>query len=380
MPVVTVLVDTYNHERFIEEALLSVFAQDFPHSQIEILVVDDGSSDRTPEIVRRFDSRVRLIRKANGGQASAFNVGIPESRGRIIAFLDGDDWWAPTKLSRIVEHFEGNPQIGVVGHGIYQVDSVAGRILKTVPPAADDISFSTGAGAACFREMMCFFGTSRLAIRSEIARAVVPIPESIVIEADEFLAIMSIVRSKAALLCDPLTFYRLHEDNLYQMRGDDRQKRERLYLSISSLAEALSTRLTVLDIGSEQMRWLVLPLQLQAQKLKLALVGGMPWETFQAERSERKVNYASRSFAYRLFEFCSLGLTLILPPRRYYQLRHWYSSSGLRRLRSALGDPVPSSRVSTFEGDTHLAGSDPTRRPNKDQREKLQQTALGPEA
>jgi glycosyltransferase involved in cell wall biosynthesis len=346
-PVVTVLVDTYNHERFIEEALLSVFAQDFPHSQIEILVVDDGSSDRTPEIVRRFDSRVRLIRKANGGQASAFNVGIPESRGRIIAFLDGDDWWAPTKLSRIVEHFEENPQIGVVGHGIYQVDIVSGRILKTVPPAADDISFSTGAGAACFREMMCFFGTSRLAIRSEIARAVVPIPESLVIEADEFLAIMSIVQSKAGLLCDPLTFYRLHEDNLYQMRGDDSKKRERLYLSISALADALSTRLTTAEIGAEQMRWLVRPLQLQAKKLKLALMGGMPWETFQAEKAERRVNYASRTFAYRIFEWCSLGLTLIMPPRRYYQFRSWYGASRLRKIRGVLGEPVPSSRVVT---------------------------------
>ena len=349
IPVVTVLVDTYNHERFIEEALSSVFAQDFPHTEMEVLVVDDGSSDRTPEIVRRFGSRVRLIQKANGGQASAFNVGISESRGRIIAFLDGDDWWDPAKLSRIVNHFEEHSEIGVVGHGIYQVDSVAGRIVKTVPPAADDISFRTGAGAACFRDMMCFFGTSRLAIRSEIARAVLPIPESIVIEADEYLAILSIVRSKAALLCDPLTFYRLHEDNLYQMRGDDSKKRERLYLSIRALADALSTRLTAAEIGAEQMRWLVRPLQLQAKKLKLALMGGMPWETFQAERAERQVNYASRTFAYRIFEWCSLGLTLIMPPRRYYQLRSWYGASRLRKVRGVLGEPVASSRVVTDE-------------------------------
>ena len=98
-PAVTVLIDTYNHERFIEEAIVSVLEQDYPQSDTEVLIVDDGSTDRTPEIVRKFEPRVRLIRKANGGQASAFNAGIPQVRGEITAFLDGDDWWAPNKLS-----------------------------------------------------------------------------------------------------------------------------------------------------------------------------------------------------------------------------------------------------------------------------------------
>jgi len=90
-PLVSVLIDTYNHERFIEEAVNSVLAQDFPASDREILVVDDGSTDRTPEILRRFEPQIRVLRKPNGGQASAFNHGIPECRGEIVAFLDGDD-------------------------------------------------------------------------------------------------------------------------------------------------------------------------------------------------------------------------------------------------------------------------------------------------
>ncbi len=93
----SVLIDTYNHERFIEQAIVSVLEQDFPATDREIVVVDDGSTDRTPEIVRKFEPRVRLLRKENGGQASAFNAGIPECQGEIIAFLDGDDWWAPNK-------------------------------------------------------------------------------------------------------------------------------------------------------------------------------------------------------------------------------------------------------------------------------------------
>ncbi|HZS70819.1 MAG TPA: glycosyltransferase, partial [Candidatus Acidoferrum sp.] len=77
-PFVSVLIDTYNHERFIEQAIASVLDQDFPASEMEVLVVDDGSTDRTPEVLRQFEPRVRVIRKANGGQASAFNAGIPQ--------------------------------------------------------------------------------------------------------------------------------------------------------------------------------------------------------------------------------------------------------------------------------------------------------------
>src|ERR1700683_4600223 len=97
-PLLSVLIDTYNHERFIEQAIVSVLEQDVAEADREIVVVDDGSTNRPPEIVRKFEPRVRLIRKKNGGQASAFNIGIPECRGEIIAFLDGDDWWAPGKL------------------------------------------------------------------------------------------------------------------------------------------------------------------------------------------------------------------------------------------------------------------------------------------
>src|SRR5580698_6864948 len=120
-PFVSILIDTYNHEKFIEQAILSAIEQDFPAAEREIIVVDDGSSDGTPEIVRKFEPRVRLLRKENGGQASAFNAGIPECRGEVVAFLDGDDWWARKKLSRVIPVFAEDPKIGVVGHGTITV-------------------------------------------------------------------------------------------------------------------------------------------------------------------------------------------------------------------------------------------------------------------
>src|SRR6202451_2783321 len=162
-PAVTVLIDTFNHERFIEEAIVSVLEQDFPATEMEILVVDDGSTDRTPELVRKFAPRVRYARKENGGQASAFNFGIPMAQGEIIAFLDGDDWWAKPKVSKVVQTLSSRPDVGVVGHGIYEVDSDTGRTSATLPEESGDIDLHTVAGAAFFRHMMCFFGPSRVA-------------------------------------------------------------------------------------------------------------------------------------------------------------------------------------------------------------------------
>src|SRR5215471_10427424 len=87
-PFVSVLIDTYNHEKFIEQAIVSVLEQDFAAADYEIFVVDDGSTDSTPEIIKKFASRVMYLAKKNGGQGSAFNYGIPKCRGDIAAFLD----------------------------------------------------------------------------------------------------------------------------------------------------------------------------------------------------------------------------------------------------------------------------------------------------
>src|SRR5208282_71273 len=130
-PLITALIDTYNHERFIERAIVSVLEQDVPQDGLEILVVDDGSSDGTPEIVRKFAPRVRLLRKQNGGQASAFNLGVPDARGEYVALLDGDDWWGPTKLGTVLEAFAQHPEIGAIGHGFFHADD-EGRAFERV--------------------------------------------------------------------------------------------------------------------------------------------------------------------------------------------------------------------------------------------------------
>src|SRR5437660_10348686 len=113
--------------------MVSVLQQDFPEAEREIIVVDDGSTDRTPEIVKKFEPRVRLLRKENGGQASAFNAGIPECRGEIVAFLDGDDWWAPGKLQAVADALAGYMSIGLIGHGITELFPDGRRHTELLP-------------------------------------------------------------------------------------------------------------------------------------------------------------------------------------------------------------------------------------------------------
>src|SRR5271168_19523 len=126
-PLVTVLIDTYNYGQYVEEAVQSVLAQDFPVEQREILVVDDGSTDDTAERLRKFGDAITYLRKPNGGQASAFNFGFERARGGIVALLDADDYWLPGKLSRVAEEFAKHPDAGMVYHGIRQYNVQKGN-------------------------------------------------------------------------------------------------------------------------------------------------------------------------------------------------------------------------------------------------------------
>jgi len=116
MPKVSVVMAAYNHGEYIPAALASALSQTM--DDIEIHVIDDGSTDSTPLAVEPFlaDGRVFYHRQANAGQASAKNLGIARSRGEFVAFLDADDEWLPDKLERQLPLFE-DQSVGVVYSG-----------------------------------------------------------------------------------------------------------------------------------------------------------------------------------------------------------------------------------------------------------------------
>ncbi len=115
---VSVIMPTYNRGNYIRESLDSVLAQDF--SDFEVIVVDDGSTDGTEEVVRPYQDRIRYIRQENRGAGAARNIGIRKARGQYIAFMDSDDLSRPHHLKCLSSFLDRNPECAmVVGNGGY---------------------------------------------------------------------------------------------------------------------------------------------------------------------------------------------------------------------------------------------------------------------
>jgi len=340
-PFVSVLIDTYNHEKFIEQAIVSVLEQDFAASGYEILVVDDGSTDNTPEIIKRFTQRVVHLPKKNGGQGSAFNCGIPQCRGEIVAFLDADDWWEPNKLSMVVAEFQSHPDIGAIGHGLYEVDENGKRLFLNVPDHTYSCHLRDLGEARQFLELRSFLGTSRLAVRKCVLDKILPLPEAMLIEADEFLATHAVALSGCRVLDRPLTSYRFHSGNQFQFSAPDACKVERKFISIDCLAKDLPPRLRVTGIAPEIVEFLTLPNQIDATRLRLSLGRGWPWETVSVERQAFRRAYKDASFGYRFFRAAVLLAAGVTPPKFFYKARNAYSARRLSRFRGVIGEPIP---------------------------------------
>jgi GT2 family glycosyltransferase len=339
-PFLSVLIDTYNHERFIEEAIVSVLEQDFPASDREIIVVDDGSADRTPEIVRKFEPQVRLLRKENGGQASAFNAGIPECRGEIIAFLDGDDWWAPAKLTSVIQAFAEDLSVGIVGHGIVNVQRDGSQQIESL---RKDFRFQASSmeGARLFRQRGAFLGTSRMAIRAGLLQRIGPVPEGIEIQADEYLFTLAAALAGAQILPEALTYYRLHEANSFQLPRHDPQKLRRKQKSLEILTKSLLERLEHFGVELPVRRAVIEYTQASADQLRLALDGGWSWETARTEWTIYRVVHPDAPPPHRVFKVVVLLGALLVTPRRFYSLQRALAQSVLYRRARSRWLPVP---------------------------------------
>jgi glycosyltransferase involved in cell wall biosynthesis len=212
-PLVTVLIDTYNYGQYIEEAVESVLAQNFPRQKQEILVIDDGSTDDTAERLKKYGDSIRYFYKENGGQASAFNVGFGQARGEIIALLDADDLWLPDKLRRVCEIFEENPEAGMIYHRTYmwrggqelQVDSHFAEVSGLIP--TNRVSLLSYPMVA----------TSCLAFRRSALSKLLPVPVALRTQADAYLTALIIFVAPVVALPEFLAKYRLHGTNLFQI-------------------------------------------------------------------------------------------------------------------------------------------------------------------
>jgi glycosyltransferase involved in cell wall biosynthesis len=124
---ISVVVPAYNAENFIDRCINSILSQKFPSYQI--IVVDDGSTDNTANIVKSYGKDVDYIYQRNGGEPSARNTGIRNATGDWIAFLDSDDEWLDTHLENFVNIIKENSNLAWYGSPVRHVDNRSGRIL-----------------------------------------------------------------------------------------------------------------------------------------------------------------------------------------------------------------------------------------------------------
>jgi glycosyltransferase involved in cell wall biosynthesis len=240
VPLVSVLIDTYNYGRFVEQAIDSVLSQDFPEAQREILVVDDGSTDDTAERVRKYGSKIRYFHKPNGGQASAFNLGFAHARGEVIALLDGDDYWLPGKLKRICEEFAKDPELGMIYHPYLEID------LRTNERRESEFRAISGWFFANKREFFWYQAPGTCAsFRRKFLDRILPIPESLRTQADGYIGFLIPFVASIGAVPECLSTYRFHGKNLYHANDGEmteefrRMRAETADLVISSAYEWL---------------------------------------------------------------------------------------------------------------------------------------------
>ncbi|WP_204138432.1 glycosyltransferase family A protein [Halomicronema sp. CCY15110] len=148
-PEVSVIIPVYNGAKFLREAIANVEAQ--THPNLEIIVVDDGSTDDTAAVARSLGNRLRYLHQVNQGPAAARNRGLQAAQGEFIAFLDVDDQWPADKLKHQLAAFTTKPQLEIVNGYV--------QMLQAVPTASGEVEFqprhvpvvSFNLGSAVFR-------------------------------------------------------------------------------------------------------------------------------------------------------------------------------------------------------------------------------------
>jgi glycosyltransferase involved in cell wall biosynthesis len=225
MPTVSVIIPTYNRARARAEAIQSVMAQDY--HDFEIIVVDDGSTDSTAEILQAFPE-VLVVRQARQGVSAARNVGMAHASGPLIAFLDSDDLWLPAKLSTQVAFFDSRPDALLC-----QTEEIWIRNGIRVNPKNRHKKLS---GMIFERSLeLCIVSPSAVMTRSSLFDKVGGFDESFPVCEDYDLWLRVACRFPVYLIDVPLVIKRGgHPDQLSRKRGIDRYRIQALKKIIES--------------------------------------------------------------------------------------------------------------------------------------------------
>jgi glycosyltransferase involved in cell wall biosynthesis len=217
-PLVSILINNYNYATFLPEAIESAIRQTYV--PIEIIVVDDGSTDGSRDVIEGVRNSVIPVFKNNGGQASAFNAGIERSRGDIVCFLDADDVFLPEKVADVVEVFErenGHSKPMMVHHPLEIVDEATGQLSgaligKTHGLPINLFRFASRYGFVEYEAAP----TTGVSINRLLASILFPLPErGLRVSADDFIVKGASLVGELHSIDRALGRYRVHGSNAW---------------------------------------------------------------------------------------------------------------------------------------------------------------------
>jgi glycosyltransferase involved in cell wall biosynthesis len=219
LPLVSILINNYNYGRFLRDAIDSALNQTYLNT--EVIVVDDGSTDCSREIIATYGDRIIPILKENGGQASAFNAGFAASKGDWIHLLDSDDLFHTNKVERVSEIAAECPLVGLIAHNL-DYCAADGAPLDFASPVIRERRLVDGPqGVRRGKLNAALPATSGLCIRRDILAGVLPMPEEIRVTADNYLKLVVMSLVPALLLPETLAKQRIHGRNLYTLDTED---------------------------------------------------------------------------------------------------------------------------------------------------------------
>ena len=213
---VSAIVPTYNRAGIVGDAIDSILGQTYPH--VEVIVVDDGSTDGTQSVLNRYGDRIRVITQENAGAAAARNRGVEAARGDLLAFLDSDDLWLPRKLERQVTLLEKAGPSAVcclcnIRMRWHDKDRSSFEIAQLNPPCEEGIWLN--ADEVLATRFVLF--NQGVVIRREVMERLGGFDESLRFMEDFDLPLRLSLEGRWTFIREPLTVWRETKDSLYGM-------------------------------------------------------------------------------------------------------------------------------------------------------------------
>lgn len=240
-PLVSVLVNNHNYGDFVGNAIDSLLAQTY--APIEIIVVDDGSTDCSRQVIEQYGTSIVPIFKANNGQDSCFNVGFEACQGDIVCFIDADDVFVKDKVEKVVERFAQTPDIGWCFNALSLVDvhtNNALGITRAFPNIDCDVSQPCDFRKAMRLGRLPFYpmSTSGLCFKRRLLSQILPMPETFIkTSADRYLRCAAMGLDKGYFIAEPLTIQGIHGNNVATLRKDRMFLRERQIVTAALLKQ-----------------------------------------------------------------------------------------------------------------------------------------------